>query len=819
MAKSRLSASRNQNKPITQLKTKENVTSLDFTVELYIRGKPFSAKFNLIDWCHEQCDPQKPLVNPSRLMRIQKLKEWIDLEKKNQSSYATLSNKLTALRQYISFCDFKKLDPFCQAGYLSYAGNTGQLQRLVKAAIEPKKYQFQYFDGEELGLLERSAFNLKVTVDSMLQLLDFDVSYYQAKIQPFSKKTIRSSTKPYTSGEWYVLVRRTQLFFFSLATQLIAFKAENPEAQLPESFENIVVDKENDRDIAITMDNGDVRNGAGSLFNQCMGAAYTLFAYYTAFNDTVIQDIRHPIKVMTSKIEGRTSKIAQVRAYKGRAAKDVQALFSASEENLHPEASDINAGFIVADINKRDTVGNADGITFLETLRLLSKAYSDDPYGTLIYFLDREGKRKKIDIDKSLQALSQNLNLLSDCRGELTEHLVRTYTDIVENKKMTAFNWIKREDGSRIMNKQVIKLDLKTRSKRATPIAFAALSCMTNISLRNALLPLTYSKKDENGAITVSFKYVDGSEGKFIVAAKYRPFLQLVERYAATKNQLPRIVRFGNARTRTRLPFLLPLGKPSETYQWQEGKVPISLRMLSYCGIGYGDYFLNITSSRIRVTHSDLEYKPEERGLTAQLILQHSINTADKRYRNGHPVSNNKQISQSMMALMHIAQGKTRNEAVELVKQELKIPVLEYDIWKNRNQPTNPNGVICDGKINLASEKDWHYAARKFAENKGIIAKGQDITCFQYDLCIFCKSAKLVDDPYAIYKLLSFLDALGEGIDQYPERASVIQLKIERFQAHLDDIPLETMKQAEDLLEEKGRYPLFDSLSSVAQFL
>ena len=176
-------------------------------------------------------------------------------------------------------------------------------------------------------------------------------------------------------------------------------------------------------------------------------------------------------------------------------------------------------------------------------------------------------------------------------------------------------------------------------------------------------------------------------------------------------------------------------------------------------------------------------------------------------------------MSQGMMGLVYIAQGKSRSEAIESVKKELEIPVLEYDVWKQRNAPTNPNGISCGGEIDLLSEKDWHYAARKFAEKKGIIEEGQDITCYQYDLCVFCKSAKLVDDPYAIYKLLSFLDALSEAIDQYPERASVIQLKINRFQANLDGLPLETVEQAEDLLEEKGRYPLFDSLSSITQFL
>ncbi|ELJ8616151.1 hypothetical protein V5H08_09175 [Vibrio cholerae] len=819
MAKSRLSVSRNQHKPITQLKTKDNVTSLDLSFELHQRGMAYSIKYNLLDWCHEQCDPQKPLVKPSRLNRMQKLKAWVNQERKNQSSGASIRTKLDSLKQYISFCDFNKLDPFSQGGYLSYVGNSGQLWRLVNAANEPKRYHFQYHDGEEAGLLESTAFTLKNLLDILLTALDFDVSDWQATLKPFSIKNSESSTQPYTSSEWYALVKRTQLFFFSLATQLIAFKEENPEAPPPQCLEGIVVDRNNGRDITITLRGKD---GSVSPFNQCMAAAYTLFAYYTAFNDTVIKDVRHPIKVITSKVEGRTSKTAQVRAYKSRASKDVKALFAGSDENLHPEAIEKEAGFIVAEINKRDAVGKIDGITFIQTLELLSKSYSNDPFDTLIYFLDKEGEKDKVNVSHALLKLSQNLNLLSSRRGELTEHLIKTYTDIVENQNMPIFNWIQREDGARTMNKQVIYLNKRTATKRSTPIAYAAFSCMTDVSLRNALIPLHYAEKDANGEITVSFKYVDGSEGEFTVTAKHLPFLQLVECHAATRNPLPKERSLGGIGRRsnaTNPPFLLPLGTKSMTYQWQEGEVPISACMLSYCGIGYGDYFLNINSRRIRVTHSDLEYKPEERGMTAQKILQHSIDTADKKYRNGHTVQNNKQVSQGLMALSRIAEGETRNEAIESVKAELKIPVLEYEVWKKRNQPTNPNGISCDGKIDLNSEKDWHYAARKFAEEMGIIKEGDDITCYQYDLCPFCKSAKLVDDPYAIYKLLSFLDVFSEAIDRYPERASVIQSKIERFQEHLDDLPFETIEKAEDLLEEKGRYPLFHSLSSVTQFL
>ncbi|GAC34287.1 hypothetical protein [Paraglaciecola polaris] len=821
MAKSRLAASRNQNKPLAKPKA-NNVSLLDLPVELWPRGATNKRKYNFLNWCHEQCDPKKVLAKPSRLKKMQKLKEWVELEQKNEINAWSIVVRLDALKAYISFCDFNKLDPFSRAGYLAYAGNSGEMWRLVNMANEPKKYRFQCRNGEELGLLELSALTKKMNLDSLLPVLDFDVSDMQATLKNFRDGSAGRTTRPYTSSEWYALIRHTQLFFFSVATQLIAFKEENPEAPPPQTLENVVIGRKGERDIKIALGfkNGSDSDGAASPFNQCMGAAYTLFAYYTAFNDTVIREVRHPIKVVTSKAESRTSKVAQVRAYKGRASKDVKALFSGSEESFHPEARNNEAGFVVADIKKRDAIGEADGITFLQTLELLSKVYSEDAYDTLIYFLNSEGKNNKVSIAESLPLLSSNLNLLSESRIELTDHLVKTYTEIVKDEKMTTFNKIRRDDGAFVIEKKVTALNNSSISKRAMPIAYTALSCMTNVSLRNALIPLNYSEKDPDGAITVSFKYVDGAEGEFNVAAKYKPFLQLIERYAATRNPPPhKIAKFGCGSSSTKPSFLLPLGAKSATYQWSEGHMPIRKLLLSWCGISHGDYFININSRRIRATHSNLEYKAEDKGWTARKILQHNIETTEKNYPNGHPISNNKQMSQGMMGLVHIAQGKTRNEAIESVKKELNIPVLEYDTWKQRNAPTNPNGISCDGDIDLVSEKDWHYAARKFAEKNGIIKEGQDITCYQYDLCVFCKSAKLVDDPYTIYKLLSFLDALNEAIDHYPERASVIQLKINRFHTHLDNFPFETTEQAVSLLEEKGRYPLFNSLSSIAQFL
>ena len=142
MAKSRLAASRNQNKSPAPPITKKNVTSLDLIVDIRPEGVLNSTRHNFIYWCHEQCDPKNPLAKPSRLERMQKLKRWVDQEKKNETNAWSLVVKLSALKTYIAFCDIKKFDPFSQAGYLYYAGNSGELRRLHVPAHSDHPFRF-----------------------------------------------------------------------------------------------------------------------------------------------------------------------------------------------------------------------------------------------------------------------------------------------------------------------------------------------------------------------------------------------------------------------------------------------------------------------------------------------------------------------------------------------------------------------------------------------------------------------------------------------------------------------------------------------------
>lgn len=793
--------------------TKINVTELNLSFDLKQKLQNQIA-FNLRDWCHLQCDPKNTIAKRSRMEQMRKIRKWVDRQLKNQISHDTIYTTLNHLQRYIVFCDTKEFDPFSKVGYLSYCGNNGELRRLVDLSNEPKAYIFQYHDGEEMGLKEAKAAHTKTHVDKGLKAAGFNISAYQATLHGFENGDRTPTTKPYSPQEWRLMLRRVTYCYTSLTTQLITHRDANPDAPPPSTLE-VVIDEVDGKDITITI-SGDT--GAGSPFEQCMYMGYILFAYYTAFNTSTILDIRFPIRKVEQTKTGRTQKYVQVKGYKGRAAKDVHALFTSQpDESMHDEATDDgDAGFIVADICKRDKNGIQDGLTYIETMKLFSRAYNNDKHGRLFYSFDKDGNKRAIQRSDAQMYAAQRLAILSDSRTNLIDHVIQCYTDMVDKHQMNKFTTFTSKVGYTSVSKTVVPFAATCIKRRVIPLIYVALTCITDVSLKNILMPLHYSDKNGEGDITVSFSYLDGSSGSFVVGAKYKAFLESVESYAHRYNVLPK------GRKNVRPPYLIPLGSKGKTFQWDEDICPIIIpRVLREYGIRMGDYFLNINASRIRATHSDLEYKPEDNGFSARVILQHAVETQERKYANGHPLENNRMGSQGLQALAHISKGMTRNEATNKVKQDLKIPVLAYDKYIERNTPTNPNGVACEGKPDFIESKgkDWHYTARKWAEKEGIIKGGQDITCYQYDLCMFCKNAQLVDDPHSVYKLLSFLEAMSDTIDTYPEKADSIESKINRFKRHLENLPYKTLEKAEDMLLQRKRYFLFQSPDSVIQYL
>ena len=363
------------------------VTALDFSFSLSPTAVAHAYLFNLKDWCYIECDNKQPLARPLRLKRMKCLFKWVKRQHKDKFSDSTIYQKIRILKSYITFCDARYLDPFSKAGYLAYAGNDGELWRQVGLAQAPKQFLFQYCDGEGLGLKEDSAGNMKSVLDNMLRTLNFDVHIFQPTLQKFASNA-DLITKPYLSQEWQLALRRLNFYFTSLATQLITIRESKPNSPLPSKLK-VQVDEVNGQSIEIICGSqragtGEVGYGNGSPFTQCMTAGYFLFAYYTAFNTSSILSIHHPIKPTDVESEGRTSKFIQIKAYKARSGKDIQALFHSShDENDHPEFNTDKAGFVIANVLKRESNGIQDGLTFINVMSLFSKTFSSNEYGPL----------------------------------------------------------------------------------------------------------------------------------------------------------------------------------------------------------------------------------------------------------------------------------------------------------------------------------------------------------------------------------------------------------------------------------------------------
>ncbi|WP_041058837.1 hypothetical protein [Vibrio owensii] len=822
MAKSPIASVKKSTTPPPPSSNGVAVEQLDMVVVLnnQLGSAKATTTFNLKRLCHKQCDPSQELAIPCRRKMVKKFYKDVTQGMKDGMSHATLRKQIELFSAYLRGSDSLNVDPFSEDGYK--AMHNANWEKVI-AATEAKKYLFQYEDGEQLGNKEGTAQGNKAIQDAILNKIGFDVDRYQSSLKQFRKET-RATTVPYEQpNEWQTMLRRLNYYFTNLATRLIAYKDAHPTLPPPDALEDVVIDVVDGKEITIDLN---AKNNRGSVsssspFNQAMASGYLLFAYYTAFNTTSILDVRHPINIIKEERAGRTSRTVKVKGYKGRSNSEVRALFESLDESLHVVSNDAteDASIVVADIDKRDTNGIEDGVTFIEVLSTLSEIYSKEEFGRLFYIYTDNGFG--LFDDYIVLSVAMNLGLYSSSRYGLADYFIKLFYDLYNGNTYPLYSVVNTPDRGQIVNKSLVEAPTgMSLTRRLRSMAFGAIQCLTDIELKGIIMPLEYGEPDDDGNIKVSFKYDDDRDGDFVVSAKYKEFLKKVESYSNTFNPIPSPKDVnGYSSVSLKAPYLLPLGRKYNTRQWNTPKDVLGRRFLKNYGLSYDDFYLSLLSSRIRATTSNQEYSPEDNGFSAREILQHTLETQMVSYLNGHPTENQRMASQGMNSLVKIASGQSRNDAVTSLKTELGIPVLAYEEYKARNVPTNPNGVLCDGVARVSGKGGTHHGAKKFANNEIEGADVGDIPCYQYDLCVKCKSAQLVDDVHAVYKLISFIDALEDAIHLFPERANVIESRVESFYSKLDSLPESTREKAEEMLDENGRYFMFEEHSSVIQYI
>jgi hypothetical protein len=786
----------------------------------FIKGG-YEVEYNLHELEHVQCELTFDLV-PERIDIAKNFALNLYDCIKNGMSVHTAENYFFAIRRYIKYCDIKALNPFSKQGYLAFVGANGELWRLVALGAEPKRYLFMYDDGETIGLTEKTAALTKRYLKQGLEIAGFPVSVWNRNAPEFSNISNRSAI-PYKPYEHELALKRLQLFFFSAAAQLIAFAEQNPGLTPPDKLTVLLDTLSSGLPFEIKFnDESDKSTGVisqRSPFNQCMAAAYFIFAHYSAFNDTSIKDIRRPVEFITSKNSEKTIKHTTLRGWKGRSNSVVQALLTDCDDySLLPEATDNDAGALYADVDKRN------GAAFIEVLAKLSDAYNPHSNGFLIYSLDKNGGVVPLH-DTALGYLTELLGLFSEDRIGTLNRIIEAFYLVKNSGQIPECTTTKGVFGEVKVSKTNASCKANSQTIHTSLFAQAAFQCFTDANLKNAILPLSISERDSEGMIAISFRYVNTKfQHEFKAPEKYKVFFEDVAAWAESRN--PSVQRFnedveikaqrgGYGRAPTRSPYLFPLGKEHETHQDYTINI-FTKNAISRLGIGSGQYFLSLLSSRFRVTISDREHTSIDGGYNARIVLQHSFEQHMRHYKNGNPNENMRITAQAIEVFEYILQGINEEEAKEMVRYGWQIPILDHDQYVALRKPSNPNGVLCDGIPHLDSSAREHLLSLKQAGKLGLTDDGLTINCYQYDLCTECKSAKLVDDVHSVYKMLSFTEALLDAVDLYPGSAKRLEAIANAFEELINsNLPMATIGAAERRLLEEGRYPLFDDVHSV----
>ena len=778
MAKSQLAKGSKKAKPI---RNNKNIIPLHYTIPYKGKDNKNTRELDVSRLLYLGLDKNNNKVE-SRTTYLRsfckKTKEYVE----NGNSLRTASTVYSAFIHYICFCDSDKIDvdPFSECGYLKYAGNDGELRHRTKVYNSSKKI-WERQHGDELGIKESSACTQLSQLRTALSWCGLPTELWKPLHRSFAFD--RTPTKGYSDAEEQLLISRLSELFFTLVPQLIAAKEGN--LTLPYELP-VTINLGGYQEVISISTSLKTNRGKGSssvkpsaAFNMAMGAAYHLMCFFTSLNDTNIRAIAHPITIHTDERD-KNLQTVKVSSFKARSTKHVDAILT----NLTDES------LIKFDVDKRV------GVTFIKTLEKLSILYgSEKESAELLFSLNSKGVEcDSFKLGEINKHLISTLNLVSPYRASCLpwfKELFYTYRNHQYIELKTSTNELGRIEVSKVISP--IKVKAKA-TQGATASSYCILSCYTDLSLKDILLPLSYSNKDPSGNITISFKYKNGNDGSFTVPAMDKKLIQDIEEFAkerADKQTIHKNIR-----------LLFKKGGANEVPKNWQGISPISSTRLKRWSIETNDYFISLQSSRWREMTSSQEYDDSNIG-RVQSILQNTLETINKHYSNGDPRLNQNIISQGIQVLEQLAKSLTLDKAKEYVAAKHAIPFLAHDEWlKNKEDnkaKTNPNGITCKGKQDIEGGKNYQRETNK--------AMGVKLPCAEYDMCYKCKSAKAVDEVQAIYKLISFIDALKEVLDQFPDAKEEFFEKIDAYEYALDGVSTSVYEEAMALFNKSGRHP------------
>lgn len=278
---------------------------------------------------------------------------------------------------------------------------------------------------------------------------------------------------------------------------------------------------------------------------------------------------------------------------------------------------------------------------------------------------------------------------------------------------------------------------------------------------------------------------VDGTSVEVYIENKYQQFLEDIVNFALTRQNI----------SSTKPSYLLPLGLTRQTLQW-EGIIP-NTNYLSDYGIAPGEFFVSLRSSQFRETAAKLARRKTNRTeLQVSQILNNQYMTVIKHYSEVNHYDNQLILAQGLSVIEAVSQGHAIKQAKDIVAIESDMKVIKFEELTFNKATLNGIGMACTDNKSIREDEPYNSP------------------CFDYESCIKCKYAKLIDDVEPLYRLLSFLECMEESWLYYPDRFTQnIGKSIELYRKVIaENIPKSTLEAAQLKLDSAGRHMLWDDL-------
>lgn len=235
---------------------------------------------------------------------------------------------------------------------------------------------------------------------------------------------------------------------------------------------------------------------------------------------------------------------------------------------------------------------------------------------------------------------------------------------------------------------------------------------------------------------------------------------------------------------------------------------------------------LRVTTSRFRVTKSDVLMRVTEDIFLVSQGLNNTVNVVSKRYSSGVQANHDNNLNATFGALSAIARGEEIGKAIEGSKVMHSDILSDYDAKKLRSresqeQPlmTTPSGIKCAG----ATPEKLVAEARRMKQ-LGIDFSKDTGRCTDFLACVNCDSHKLVASKNDIWLMLSFLEQIEDLKEMVASNSVpkdeyfVVEGVLKKVLLRLKQKAPKNYAQAKQKVDDGDYHPLYQDRASASQF-